>query len=473
MNTRIGFLCLGALTVAAVTAVAIGHTEQAKVVASDGASGDELGSSVAISGDIAICGAPFENEIDDGAGAAYIYSRDEGGSGNWGEVIKLLASNGGHNDRFGTSVAIEGDTAVVGCASRRIVYVFYKDEGGTDAWGEVATLTPFGGAGGDDFGSPVAISGDTIVVGAVHDNDKGTHAGAAYVFGRDEGGSDNWGEVDKLVADDGFSLDNFGAAVAVSGDTVIIGANLEDQGAGLGSDLGSAYIFVDDSGWTQVAKIVASDGDDDDSFGSSVSIDGDTAGVGAPGDDDDGSGSGSAYVFYRDQGGADNWGQVAKLTAMDAAAGDSFGSAVSVSLNNIVVGAHGDDDNGSGSGSAYVFSRDKGSTDGWGQTGKLVASDGGTDDAFARSVAIDANTIIAGAPGDDDVASGAGAAYISLSCVGDFNNDGVTDVIDYSVLLSNFGTSGHDPYTEGDCDGDGDVDIYDNAAFGIALGCGS
>ena len=161
----------------------------------------------------------------------------------------------------------------------------------------------------------------------------------------------------KLTATDGAAGDLFGGSVSIDGDTMVIGAYKDDD-KGLNS--GSAYVFTRDttggitSGWTQVAKLTADDGAAGDYFGRSVSIDGDTVVIGAYGDDDDGSNSGSAYVFTRNTPGdlASGWTQVAKLTAADGAAGDQFGGSVAINSDTMVIGAWRDN-----SGSAYVFSK--------------------------------------------------------------------------------------------------------------------
>lgn len=165
--------------------------------------------------------------------------------------------------------------------------------------------------------------------------------------------ADNWGLVRNLQVDDVAAGDWFGHAVAISGDTFVVGAPLDDSGTG------SAYVFERNhdwnDGWGQVQKLTADDTAGGDWFGWSVGISGDAMVVGAPYDDDDGSGSGSAYLFKRNEGGADNWGQVEKLTAADAAEGDVFGWSVGISGNVVVIGAPYDDDVGDGSGSTYVF----------------------------------------------------------------------------------------------------------------------
>ncbi len=212
------------------------------------------------------------------------------------------------------------------------------------------------GARDDLFGYSVAVSGDTVAVGARFDNDNGRDSGSAYVFERDAGGVDNWGQVKKLLASDGAAQDAFGDSIAVSGDTVVVGARLNDDN---GHFSGSAYIFERNKGgsnnWGEVTKLLASDGATNDFFGSTVAVSVDTAVVGAHSNDDNGSGSGSAHVFERDAGGVDNWGEVTKMLASDAAANDLFGGAVAVSVDTVVVISQWDDDNGSRSGSAYVF----------------------------------------------------------------------------------------------------------------------
>ena len=160
---------------------------------------------------------------------------------------KLTASDAQTSDRFGWSVAVSGITAVVGAlwedaggTDAGAAYVFQRNEGGPDHWGEVTKLTASDARAGGFFGFNVAVSGDTAVVGALGDDDGGSSAGAAYVFQRAEGGADNWGEVKKLTASDAQAADRFGGGVAVSGDTAVVGANGVDDG---GTDAGAAYVF--------------------------------------------------------------------------------------------------------------------------------------------------------------------------------------------------------------------------------------
>ena len=280
------------------------------------------------------------------------------------EIVKLTASDANANDLFGCSVAVDGDYAIVGAefdddggTSSGSAYIFNRNQGGADNWGQQAKLTASDAAASDWFGSAVSIDGDYAIVGAPWDDDGGIGSGSAYVFHRNEGGPDNWGQVAKLTASDAAAGDHFGYSVSISGDYAIVGAYLDDDG---GSASGSAYIFNRNQGgadnWGQVAKLTASDAAASDWFGNSVSISGDYAIVGINPMISGDKCSGSAYLFYRNKGGADNWGQLTKLTASDAAGGDFFGYSVSISGDYAIVGAIYDDDAGDASGSAYLFS---------------------------------------------------------------------------------------------------------------------
>ncbi len=267
----------------------------------------------------------------------------------------------------------------------------------------------------DYFGVSVSISGDYAVVGAYGEDAGGNAAGAAYVFNKDNGGVDNWGEVKKIVASDADSGDNFGYSVSISGAYAVIGARYEDAG---GSWAGAAYVFNKDNGgvdnWGEVKKIVASDAQASDDFGYSVSISGDYAIVGARYEDAGGGNAGAAYVFNKDNGGGDNWGEVKKLTAGDAETDDNFGISVSISGAYAIVGAYREDAGGSNAGAAYVFNKDNGGGDNWGEVKKLTASDAEADDAFGKSVSISGSLVntLVGAFGEDTGGSNAGAAYM-------------------------------------------------------------
>ena len=244
-------------------------------------------------------------------------------------------------------------------------------------------LTASDGEELDLFGSAVSFSGDRALVGAYLDDDQGVISGSAYVYERQGDGS--WLEVFKLTASDGTAMDWFGFSVSLLGDRALVGAHLNDD---LGDNSGSAYVFEqqEDDSWLEVAKLTASDGDAGDSFGRSVSLTEDHALVGAHADDGD---RGSAYLFERQ--GEGSWLEVAKLTATDGAAEDVFGYSVSLSEGTLsLVGSPGDDDLGSGSGSAYVYRRQGDGS--WLEVAKLTASDGAADDFFGTSVSLSQET---------------------------------------------------------------------------------
>jgi hypothetical protein len=334
-----------------------------KLLASD-SSESMFGSSVAISGNTVVVGAP-EDPVGTGyygQGSAYIFERNRGGSNNWGETKKLLASDGGRFDNFGNSVAISGNTVVVGAYGNNIgdnsdqgsAYIFERNQGGVNTWGQVKRLLAGDGASNDGFGSSVAISGETVVVGASYSNG---YQGSAYIFERDRGGSNNWGRGKKLIAGDGVVSNWFGYAVAISGKTIVVGAMFDTIGSN--GYQGSAYIFERDQGgsnnWGQVKRLIASDGASYDYFGSSVGISGDTVLVGAASEYDYPNPS-RAFIFTRNAGGS--WIQAKKLFASDRRRYNHkrFGSSVAISGKTVVVGAMWDNIDGNGDqGSAYIF----------------------------------------------------------------------------------------------------------------------
>jgi uncharacterized repeat protein (TIGR01451 family) len=356
---------------------------------------------------------------------------------------KLAASDAAANDFFGASVAISGDTAVVGADSDNFAgsrfgsaYVFVRS-GST--WTQQAKLTASDASAGDRFGWSVGISGDTVVVGAYLDDDAGESSGSAYVFVRSGTG---WTEQAKLTASDASAGDVFGLSVAISGDRVVVGAP-EDNAAGTGS--GSAYVFVRSGpSWAEQTKLTASDAAADDFFGTSVAISGDTVMVGAYLDDDAGSSSGSAYVYVRS---GSTWTQQTKLTASDAEAGDEFGISVAIVGDTIVVGAN-ESFGSSDPGSAYVYVR---SGTSWTEQTKLTASDAAPFDVFGRSVAISDGTVVVGAIRDDDAGTDSGSAYVYLNVTeadlvvslgADKTSVRSGDLLTYTVTARNLGPNG-------------------------------
>ena len=461
------------LCLAASEAPADNYQEVAKLTAADAAADDRFGHRVAMDGGTVVVGAYRK---DGQTGAAYVFRTSDGGA-SYGQVVKLTASDAAVGDWFGYPVAIANGTIVVGaigagtggaayvfrtstCVSpetdgecRAAVIAAGLSEGGCDfgfsgaygvgrgcytyeagdpcagsgfwstsgdptgdpgegrvrvcaaqgpsdggaTYSQVAKLTAGDAAASDWFGRSVALDGGTIVVGADDDDDGGTDSGSAYIFRTDDGGA-TYGQVAKLTASDAAAGDSFGVSVAIDGDTIVVGARFAGTG-------GAVYVFrTSDGGATygQVAKLTASDAAAGDIFGFDVAIDGATIVIGARGKD---SYTGSAYVFRTTDGGA-TYGQVAKLTAADAAQWDNFGSSVAIDGDTIVIGASSDDDGGSYSGSAYVFrTTDGGAT--YVEVAKLTAADAAKYDHFGVSVAIAGGVVVIGA--DEDGNSGTGA----------------------------------------------------------------
>jgi hypothetical protein len=362
---------------------------QMKILPSDPNAWDEFGRAVAASGDVVVVGARRDDDTVLNAGSAYVFRWD---GTSWAQEDKLLASDGATDDRFGESVGVSGDVAVVGANRdddlKGSAYVYRR--AGT-SWVQEIKLQAAEGVAGDHFGWTVAISGDVVVVGS--------HRETAYVF-RWNGTS--WIGT-KLIQSDP-SGDSFGRNVAISGNVVLVSATQDDDN---GQQSGSVYVFRwNGTSWTEEDEIFASDGETYEFFGISVAVSGDVAVVGKATDSDNGTNAGSAYVFRWN--GA-SWAEEAKLLASDGAANDRFGESLTVSGDVIIVGAQRDTDRGAESGSAYVF-RWNGTS--WVEQAKLLAWDGQTNDSFGISVAILDNLAIVGTPYDDDNGGDSGSAYV-------------------------------------------------------------
>ncbi|HRI58588.1 MAG TPA: HYR domain-containing protein [Saprospiraceae bacterium] len=337
----------------------------------------------------------------------------------WRQSDKQLVDNGQTGDLYGASVAVYGSFAVVGAknadgngSNSGLAYVLQNNDSNPDDWQQVAVLNTGDVEADDLFGASVAVYTNLIVVGAPQDDDLGANAGAAYIFARNTS-NNTWNLVKKITAADGFANDNFGAAVSVQGDKILVGASMNDE---KGLNAGAAYLFSKNQGgtnnWGQVVKITAADGEAADMFGASLKIDGDFAVIGAALEDEKGVNAGAAYLFGKDQGGANAWGLVKKLLANDGYALDNFGISVGISADAVIVGANQNDDNGSNSGSAYIFERNNGGTNNWGQAAKLLATDGTANDQLGYAVAVNGNFAVVGARFDNIKGTNSGAAYV-------------------------------------------------------------
>jgi hypothetical protein len=444
---------LGAL--ATTPAVAQPINEYLKLIASDGSSSDFFGYFAAVSGTTAIIGAYRDDDNGPNTGSAYLYFFS---NPNRIIEIKLTASDGAERDEFGFSVGISGTIAIVGA--------YRDDDNGVDSGSAYlfdfsnrhkiieTKLTPSDGSPGHGFGEAVAVSGTTAIVGV-----PGIVGGLTSAYLYDFSDPNNIIET-KLNASGGNS---FGTAVAISGNPAIVGAPAARVN---GISTGSAYLFdFSDPDNIIETRLTASDGAVTDRFGESVAISDTIAIVGAYRDDDNGVDSGSAYLF--DFSDPDNIIET-KLTASDGESNDGFGLSVGIADTIAIVGAYRDDDNGVDSGSAYLF--DFSDPDNIIET-KLTASDSERDDEFGQSVAISGTVALVGAYADDDNGSSSGSAYVfdfTPPCAADLNGDGTLDFFDVSAFLTAF----NDQDPAADFNADTLFDFFDVAAFIVAFGRG-
>jgi hypothetical protein len=318
------------------------------------------------------------------------------------QTSQLTAADPSAAARFGVAVAVDGDTAVVGAPSAANNALFtgaaYVFERSGNTWTQTDKLVAGDGEAGDLFGAAVAIQGSTILVGANGDDDAGGNAGAVYIFTNSGG----WSETDKLLPGE-VGDTHFGASIAIDGATIAVGAPYTDSGV---TNSGAAYVFEDDGGgWTETERLATGGGGAvlSDLFGWAVDLSGDMLLVGAPLDD-------VVYVFER--GGA-GWTETAVLNGTTTQSGDRFGQAVSTDGGRILVGAPQDDDAGTNAGSAFLFAPDG---SGWQEEVQLTPTQPTplTGAAFGSSVAIFGETAVIGAPNSKGVidAEESGAAYL-------------------------------------------------------------
>ncbi|MEZ6088083.1 MAG: FG-GAP repeat protein [Pirellulaceae bacterium] len=337
--------------------------------------------------------ALFPNPLADDGGNVTVYQLDT--NQNWVKLTSIVSDDTDVGDRFGNSVAIDDETIVVGSVSNDTdginsgaAFVFERTS--QDSWTQTQRLSPDDAAQFLNFGSAVSVSGDHMIVGAINAEDAGSLTGAAYIFERDSSG--DWQQVSRLTAPAPTAGAFFGGYVDVSGDTAIVGDNNE-----------AVYVYErqSDGSWTFHSTLQGDEAADVTYFGRSLAIDNDQIVVGAEGDSEIGYSTGAVYVYDRDAEG--NWNQSAKLFAGDPGETDAFGATLGLSGNRIVVGAPGNDDLGADSGSAYLFERQ--SDGSWSQRLKLLPSDGGILDGFGR-VAISSEQVFVGSSVTTDVVNG-------------------------------------------------------------------
>jgi len=375
--------------------------QQAHLFASSPAAGDLFGISTAFDGTTAVIGATFGDGVVADTGTAYVFTRDAAGA--WSAPTVLMASDGLANDQFGASVALAGNTIVVGAPRADsgavtdvgAAYVFVRS--GT-TWSQQARLGASDALAADRLGISVSTDGATVVAGAyLDDTAAGANAGSVYIY---TVSGTTWSQAAHLFASDASAGDFYGSAVGISGGTIAVGAASDDIGTAMNA--GSAYVYTGaSSAWAEQAHLIRTDIDVSESLGASLSLQNDTLAVGAP---LRASSQGSVAIFNRT---GTTWTQGPRLVPA-AALGDAVGSSVALNGNMLVTGT------GAAAIPGYVavFQLSGGT---WSEAGHVVAADGLSGDGFGVSVGLSGDTVVVGAYSDDSTAgTDQGSAYAEL-----------------------------------------------------------
>jgi hypothetical protein len=376
------------------------HEVEEKITASDAALNDKFGNSVSIYCDAAIVGAQSD---DSSTGSAYIYRYN---GAHWIEEQKLTASDGVGNDNFGGSVAIRDTAAAIGAfgveSYAGSVYIFRYNVT-LDSWEQEAKLTAPDGQSGDRFGHAVSISDGVVVVAAPYHDESANNDGAAYVYRHD--GTD-WILEQKLIASDQSINDQFGYSTSISGDVIVVGAHYGDADGIVSA--GKAYVYRysgEDTTWVEEQILYASDAAMIDHFGRAVSNYQDTIVIGTPDYDVTDANEGAAYIFRYN---GSSWSEEALLTASNGEEYDGFGNSVSIFEDKVAVGAPAywtvvDDP-----GSTYIYTFD-GSV--WGEEREITASDAAINDMFGYSISLKGDILLVGSYYDDATYMNSGSVY--------------------------------------------------------------
>lgn len=476
------------------------YTEIKRFYRNDGNDYDYFGESVDFENDFIFIGAPGADDYGNDSGRVYIYSRNTGGSGNWGLLKTLKGSDTNQYDQFGESIQIDGDLVLIGSPDRDFdvpgaAYLFSRNIGGSNNWGEIKKIVPAVTTDIKSFGQSVDLNNGLAIIGAVQPFS--TQLGSAYIFSENEGGLGNWGEVRKLNASDGDGGDNYAMSVSISGDFAIVGAPRHDLPL---DNSGGAYIYERHNGgsnnWGELKKINFSNVVRWDYMGQSVLMRNDLAFIGTWGAE-------KVYALQKDEGGLNNWGESQLIMGQDQ--NNTFGRSIDYNGEDLIIGAPYDDLNGSGSafifdynpnnnlweqeislydfngavsdnlgesvaihgdfavlgmpyadfngeedsGAALIFQRNAGGLQNWKLVKTLIASDPGERDHFGKSVSIDKDIIIIGADQNRLSVYAKGSAYIFSKNYGGINNWGEVKKLDPVEFTLGFGT---------------DVDIEENIA---------
>jgi hypothetical protein len=396
------------------------QTSEFKLTSNDGESGDDFGIAVDISEAFAVAGARWDDDFGESSGAVYIYKKN---GTDWFFQQKITPDDGAAGAYFGSSVAVENHTIVVGAPRDNATdtgsgsaYVFQYDST-MQNWSQIKKLTPQSDTTFySEFGSSVAIADSHIAVGAIGEHN---NAGTVYLYNRD---NTQWLLHSHVNAQDRAADASFGFSLAMASGRLLIGAPF-------GSDGGAVYYYeLEDSSWVQQVKLTATSASQNPAFGYAVSLLDTYALIGASGDQNDLFTSGAAYMFHQ-EGAA--WRQLAKLIDGSGFDGEEFGFSVALSENFAIIGARQDDDNGGSSGSVFVFSR---TDDEWHEQTKLLPSDGSAGEFFGHSLAMENEEIIVGAPGNN----GTGAAYVYSNWIATGIYHPETSIPYQIVLMQNY-----------------------------------
>ncbi len=399
---HIAFVLVCCLAITALDARIVSASVEIQVLTpSNGVQDDSFGSSISIDGDLAAIGAPFA-DIDgtQDQGAVYIFERQ--GDGSWVESTVVTAADGQQYDQFGFAVAIQGNRLVVGAeeatsngnSSEGAAYIFERESAGSTNWVQVARLNgPTIIGNHAEFGHSVALDGDRVLVGAPGAGPS-THGGA-YLFERNQGGADNWGEAAAYYDDIYDTNAGMGTGVDIDGDRIVIGAEYLDAVQNSYSNEGGVYIYEYDGGWSQVAKVFGSNATNNDRAGRAVAILGDRVAFGAWNQEGGSSGEGCVYLVERQIDG--QWTEQALLTAGDAMTYSLFGRALDLDDGFLAVGASG---HANDQGGAYRFDADAAEPANWSQADQLTYAGAAIGDFSGSAVAADAGIIMVGAVGN-------------------------------------------------------------------------
>ncbi|MCC6675673.1 MAG: hypothetical protein IT436_00890 [Phycisphaerales bacterium] len=445
--------CALALSFAAGPCAA--QVEEQRLTPADPLTSDIFGYGIAFDGATLVAGAPFSTFSGvSQPGRAFVFER---AGDRWQQTARLLPPILKEGSGFGVQVAVDGDRIAIGApgeddlplTNAGAVYLYERVAG---TWTFIQRLAPPSPENSGNFGVAVALRGDDLLIGS----NGATHGGVALagevlVYHRDAG---TWTRTGSFSASDADFDDNFGSSIDFEGDTAVVGAIDDDHSDR--ADPGAAYIFSRAGGaWTEVDKLIASDPGDGSLFGGCVSINGGTVIVGAERHDHSGlNEAGAAYVFRAGAGG--EWAEAARLVSPAPEAVDRFGCDVAVRGQTVLVGAHLANP-GTRVGAAYIYRETAGA---WSYDRTLTASDGGNTNFGWRLAVAGDRAAIAG----PFYQTNRGAVYMFTglhACRADFTGDGVVDFADYLDFLNLYDSL--DP--RADLSGDGVVDFADYLEF--------